>query len=405
MVCPGRVWCTLGILLVPAGLMSGSAHAELLGYVGGQVRWFPSDGLDPRQVETQISTVLAPEWFTHWNDGDDSVTVSLFYRYDADDEKRSRGDVRELYWQHVGHQWELTMGIKQMFWGVTESQHLVDIINQIDLVEAVDGEEKLGQTVVHLALLRDWGTLDLLLLPGFRERTFPGTAGRLRTHPVTVEAARYESASGDDHVDLAARWSHDIGAWSLGVSAFTGTSRDPLIRLSARDGAAILQPLYPQIHQFGLELQYLSGDWFWKAEGSARDYQDDALGGDDFGAMTAGFEYTHVALFDTSWDLGLLAEYSADTRETSEGALLQNDLFAGLRLSFNDLGSSEILLGGIQDLDRSGSRSVFVEASTRFGNATRVAIDLFHFSADAEADALHAFSRDSYLEISLNYHF
>ena len=102
-------------------------------------------------------------------------------------------------------------GIGKVFWGVTESQHLVDVINQTDLVENMDGEEKLGQPMINFALVRDWGTVDFFLLPGSRERTFPEAEGRLRTTPrVDVEQAVYESSRGKRHIDEAIRRPQNI---------------------------------------------------------------------------------------------------------------------------------------------------------------------------------------------------
>ena len=86
-----------------------------------------------------------------------------------------------MNWLKVFDESELRVGLRKVFWGVTESQHLVDIINQTDLVESLDGEEKLGQPMINYALINDWGTLDLYLLPYFRERTFSGINGRLRS--------------------------------------------------------------------------------------------------------------------------------------------------------------------------------------------------------------------------------
>ena len=40
--------------------------------------------------------------------------------------------------------WSLSIGLGKVFWGVTEFNHLVDVINQTDLVEGIDGEAKLG---------------------------------------------------------------------------------------------------------------------------------------------------------------------------------------------------------------------------------------------------------------------
>ena len=97
--------------------------------------------------------------------------------------------LREAYWayedwSYKGTEIELLVGINKVFWGVTESVHLVDIVNQTDLVEDLDQEDKLGQPMVNLALQHDWGLLNIYLLPYFRERTFPGIDWSL-SHTIT----------------------------------------------------------------------------------------------------------------------------------------------------------------------------------------------------------------------------
>ena len=58
--------------------------------------------------------------------------------------------------------------------------------------------------MIHLKRYEDWGVLDFLVLPGFRERTFQEGEGRLRT-PLVVDTdrAEYESSDEDRHVDFA----------------------------------------------------------------------------------------------------------------------------------------------------------------------------------------------------------
>ena len=51
--------------------------------------------------------------------------------------------------------------MRREFWGVTETAHRVDILNQTDQVESFDGEDKLGQPMVNFSWSKDWGTLDL----------------------------------------------------------------------------------------------------------------------------------------------------------------------------------------------------------------------------------------------------
>jgi hypothetical protein len=389
----GAIYCA------PAAYAVGT----LQGYVGASGRWYPDNATDPDQGSGTGSFVAVPEWYNQWNDRNDSLNVKLFARYDSLDDERSHVDIRELYWQHVGSDWEFTLGINKIFWGVTESQHLVDIINQTDLVEAPDGEEKLGQGMAHLALLRDWGVLDLFVLPGFRPRTFAGNDGRLRSIPVTDgDEDHYTSSDGKDHVDGAIRWSHYIGDLSFGLSWFRGTSRDPSLILN--QNSQQLEPLYNQIDQYGLDAQYIVGDWLWKFEGIHRENRDSTSGSEDFTATTAGFEYTWVGFAGNLWDLGLLTEYSHDSRGTG-AAPLQDDIFLGGRWSFNDAATSEILFGAIQDMEDGDSRSVFVEASTRIGNATRILIEGFYFDSESPKDAFYSFRQDSYIEIALEYYF
>ena len=54
------------------------------------------------------------------------------------------------------------VGVGKVFWGVTESQHLVDIINQTDLVENIDTEDKLGQPMLETTWLQNWGATTVL---------------------------------------------------------------------------------------------------------------------------------------------------------------------------------------------------------------------------------------------------
>ena len=390
-------------LLLYLPTYSLSVAAEAAGYIGVQAREFFESPADPAQGSENYSLVISPEWYQSFNDNNDSLNLKLFYRYDSLDSERSHADLREFFWLHVGNDWELTLGVNKVYWGVTESQHLVDIINQTDTVEAVDGEEKLGQSMVHLALIKDYGVFDFFVLPGFRSRTFPGEEGRLRSQPITVaEQDHYQSDKGDDHIDYAMRWSSYYGNWSVGLSWFHGTNRDPILRSVVDNSGTVLEPYYTQIDQLGLDLQYNVGDWIWKLEAIYRQ-GDDPLQ-DDFIASTTGFEYTLVG-FHRSWDLGLLMEYSHDSRSSQSAGLLQNDMLAGGRLSFNDASSSELLFGVVQDLDANASWSAFVELSTRVGDATRVLLEVYSFSSDEPDKPLYSLRRDSYLDLSLEYYF
>ncbi len=402
------------LVLTIAGLVALPVQAadwRVSGFGALESRFFPHDNAPPVRLPAGEATaaghhanqslVVQPEFFTEWNDRRDSFTFVPFLRLDQHDSERTHFDIRELTWLHAARDWELRAGIRKVFWGVTESRHLVDIINQTDLVENIDGEDKLGQPMLNLALIRDWGTVDLFVLPGFRERSFPGRDGRLRAVPrVDGDRARYESGAGRNHVDLAARWSHYIGSWDIGVSHFHGTGREPRLEPDLSDPRDItLVPVYEQIDQTGLEIQYTRGSWLWKLEAIRRSGQ-----GKDFSAAVGGFEYTFYGVFDTAMDLGVLTEYLYDGRAPALATPFDDDLFTGFRLNLNDAQSTEMLLGCINDLETT-ARFCSAEASRRFGSSWVLSLEARIFSDAPENDPLFSLRRDDYLQLELAFHF
>jgi hypothetical protein len=190
---------------------------ELSGYIEIEGRFFLDDPLFEGQKRDSGSFAVEPDYYHEWESGS-SFTFVPFARFDSADTRRTHYDIRELNYLHLAESWELRVGFAKVFWGTTEFLHLVDIINQTDLVENIDGEEKLGQPMVHLSVPRDWGTVDMFVMPWFRERTFPGSGGRLRSGLlVDTGNPEYESGAKENHVDFALRYSHTIGDWDLGI--------------------------------------------------------------------------------------------------------------------------------------------------------------------------------------------
>lgn len=144
----------LGGLL--AMLVTPSLFAfELAGQLNVEHRQFLSHGLQG-QSKGQSSVVVQPELYWDFQSGDSSFTFTPFFRVDSLDDERTHGDIREALFLTYWDDYELRVGISKVFWGVTESAHLVDVVNQTDAVEAVDGEDKLGQPMVHFTAIKDW---------------------------------------------------------------------------------------------------------------------------------------------------------------------------------------------------------------------------------------------------------
>jgi hypothetical protein len=267
-----------------------------------------------------------------------------------------------------------------------------------DLVEDVDGEDKLGQPMINLNADRNWGALGLFVLPGFRERTFPDDEARLRGPlPIDSDNATYESGAGAGHVDFAVRWSHVITDWDIGLSYFRGTSREP--RFVPGVGAAgqpVLVPHYDQIDQTGLDVQLTTEAWLWKLEAMTRGGH-----GDRFLAVVGGFEYTFYQLDGGNADLGVLAEYLYDGRNAAAPATIaDDDIFIGMRLALNDPQDSNLLAGAIVDRS-SGATALSVEAERRLGDSWKLELEGRLFLAAPVDDVLFGIRDDDYVTLRL----
>ena len=388
--------CAFACVLLSTPLLA----AEWSGYVAGEYRVYTQSPLDVKQQEnSNLAFAAEPEFYHSWNDDKDSLLFTSFFRWDEHDEERSHVDIRELIWTHVAYDWELKLGIGKVFWGVTESQHLVDIINQTDLVENIDGEDKLGQPMVNLTLIQDWGVVDLFVLPGFRERSFAGDSGRFRSIPAVDDHTEYESAAKDKRVDLAVRWTQTFDDWDVGLSHFYGTSREPRLIPSMSAYGLVLTPFYDVIHQTGIDVQATLDEWLWKLEVIHRSGQ-----GETFNALTGGFEYTFVGVMDSNADLGVIAEYLYDDRDDSALVAFDNDLFVGARLAMNDAASSELLFGIISDI-KTNARFYSIEASRRVGESWVLSVEGRFISNVESNKPLFTVHHDDVVQLELARHF
>lgn len=338
--------------------------------IGVESRVFGERGLDGQdRVSASIAAQL--EYFRGWAGDTRSITFTPFVRIDSADEDRTHADLREFYYSRIGQNSDLHIGAKRVFWGVTEFHHLIDVVNQTDLIENVDTEDKLGQPMVQWSTVRNWGMLDVYALLGFRERTFAGEDGRLRLPFKVLSDASYASGAEQKRVDAAIRWSHYVGPFEFGLHHFSGTSREPMLMPElGRGGAVVLRPYYPVIDQSGIDAQAFYGDWAFKLEGFSR-----SGFGERYAAANIGFERTFVGVLGSRADFGLVAEYMWDERgDDAFNTLFEHDLALGGRFQLNDFADTKALLGVIVDTDND-DYVVSLEASRRLGNSWLMSLE------------------------------
>jgi len=396
----------LGLVVIAlfAAIPGASGERALSGYLSLEPRVFVDDPLFAVQPEAGISPsiVLAPEFTLTWNGDDNRMTLAPYVRWDGDDDERTHTDLREALWSGARGPWTWRVGLGRVFWGVTESRHLVDIVNQTDWVEDIDEEDKLGQPMIAV---ERWtataGSFSVFLLPGFRERTFPAADARLQgSIPVATDSADYESGAGRRRVDWALRWADVIGRWDAGVSVFYGTAREPrLVPAQGEDGTPVLIPSYDVIRQVGLDLQYTRNAWLWKLETIGRSGH-----GDTFAAAVAGVEYTVFGIAGGDTDLGLLLEYLYDGRAPeAPPTIYDDDWFVGARLAFNDIQGTSILGGVLYDEE---GMFALLEGARRLGNVWRLEVEARWFvNIDPEDRFLSGLRQDSFVTFRLARYF
>ncbi len=376
---------------------------ELSGLIATESRLFPESPLNDKQVGTyNLSFSFKPELYYELDNGDHSFLFVPFLRWDLNDEERTHFDIRELFWLYYSNDYEIRVGIRKVFWGVTESSHLVDVINQTDFVEDIDGEQKLGQPMINFAYIQDWGTLDLFVLPYFRERTFAGEEGRFR-FPLLIDTDNelYESEDDKNHLDFAARYTNTFGDFDVGISHFVGTSREPRFIPAFSQGVTRLVPFYDLINQTGIDIQYTTGGWLWKFEGITRHSRAQR-----FFAFTGGFEYTFPDINGSGIDVGVITEYLFDDRDQQNlpSNPFDNHIFIGSRLAFNDVQSTDLLVGSVINHE-TGSMFLNLEGSRRIGESFKLNLRIRGFANIDEEELFYGFRKDSYSQVELEWYF
>ena len=403
--------------------------SEFWGTASLESRLFADKPLFPGQRRNDFGLTLKPTLYFEGPEGD-SLTFTPHLRVDGSDSKRTHGDIREAYYLTFGWledtEWELRVGIDQVFWGTAESNHLVNIVNQTDLVEHPNGEEKLGQPMVHGTLSGDWGTVNLLALPYHRPRTFPGASGRLRPAlPVRTDgnSIAYEHRSGKRHVDFAARYSNSVGALDFGISAFKGTSREPFLIALCSNGTPVLMdgtcdPVDPTnfpshivqhynlIEQVGLDLQLTLDAFLGKAEViSRKGFAETGTARSTHNAFVIGGEYAIYGVFGSDADLTLLAEWSQDERRAAATSALQNDVFLAARYALNDVEDTSMTAAIVEDLDYD-TRTLNLEFNRRLSDTTSLSLEAFKFlRKDIREVPTWQVRGDDYLAVNLKYGF
>ena len=218
--------------------LSGTAFAGVSGNVELEQRYFlePAPVPDRRQPYFAVAGELQYDYSS--NLGRRSFTATVAGRADYDDPDRRYLELLDFEGVVRSGSFEYRLGVRRVFWGVTEAVHLVDVVNQTDFRENIDGDAKLGQAMANIAWYSPFGTFEAFALPVFRERRFPGPQGRFSVpFPLLEDDRQFVLGASKNSVDQAYRWSHSLFNMDVALSYFRGNVRAPRIVACIRQGS------------------------------------------------------------------------------------------------------------------------------------------------------------------------
>lgn len=364
-------------------------------------RIFPSESpYSSNNYPYNFNIFIKPEYQLFWNDEAHSFVMKPDLRYDQHDKTRTEWDLDDFYWSYFTEPISIKVGRSIEYWGVTESQQLVNIINQINLAENLYGDSRLGQGMLKLTVLHGRGEWSFYILPEFRPRLFPDVEGRPSSAiPIVSDSNKitYEAKEKDRHIDFATRLTSFIADHEFAFSIFKGTSREPeLIPVVGPNMNPAFVPYYTQLTQFGLEWQSTLDSLLLKMELVQR-YKSD----EQYLAGTLGEEYTFFDVIETGLDVGVFLEYLFDRHDHNREYInAQNDIFYGLRIAGNDESDSTAIGGVSFDLDDSTS-FCRLQFSTRLFGSTRLSADATLILKVAKENVIYQNRKDGFLNLKL----
>ncbi len=299
------------------------------------------------EAKNQFINTIKGKFDYNQNYHDFDFNVEFFYRYDSS-KQFDHGDLSEFNTLYTADNFDFLIGSTIEFWGVVESRNIVDIVNQIDFLEDVNGKQKLGQPLTRLNYYLENGTLSSYLFFGFRDREFTSQTERFGAQPeIRGSSAQYE-AGNYGVTGSAIRLQQNLSLGDFSFHLYSGLDRNPsLVPVIDFDNTVFISPIYEKIEQAGIEAYMPIGNVALKYEGVFRSRNNE-----DHSAHVMGFEQSIFNVFKKPLDMTYFVEYLYDDRSQSAPlTIYQNDLFLGLRLSYTQNTPLTIKFGLLKDME------------------------------------------------------
>ena len=279
----------------------------------------------------------------------------------------------EAYVSGYRDNFDYLIGNNIIFWGKNEFFNPVDVINSQDYSKGLNKGVKIGQPMINFKRYLDIGDLDLYLLYPTKN-IYPLEKIRSQTALNFDDYSKYSNSASNTNPGIGIRLSGYRDNIDYGLSMYNGNTKDP--GLNIINGKIV--PNYSEILQLGFDFQLTRDSDLYKSEIIYRSDQFDSNNIlSDYYASNLGYEKTLFNFLQKNWDLGLLAEYTYDSRGRRSHTGFQNDLFLGTTLALNDIQDTQSRFVVINDLDRQ-TRSMTFTYESRFFSLIRGGVELYY---------------------------
>lgn len=343
-----------------------------------------------------------------------------YYDLQPSEEQNGRSFVRldEIYGTYDTDEEQLMAGRSIRFWGALEVRNIVDGFNPVDFRSGMFEEDKMGVWNTAWTHYTETGSFSLILKwyeedqkmpkPPYVYYFFPPYAdydSALQTEDARTRPTAYLRYGGSTETEYPMDYAVIVqhGYDSQRYFAASG----PL------DGSPVT--LTEHAYRVNKVMTYdtlVVGETLFKLEALYTDVIDDKLIADYY-HVGVGVEHTLSQVHGDA-DLGLLAEYYRyETLDRSEGQytdlqlfeVFQDDLFLGLRYSWNDANDASLVGGVIADMEYN-EQSWYAEYETRLKDTFKLNLDYRYIEPSKNTlTAFHLIGRLMTFSAKLGYYF
>jgi len=355
------VWLVAISLPVVGSVCLGASGWKSKGEVTLESRQFTDDDLEHTQ-DYNLGLFVRIE--TRYRKGPFRLQVRAFGRVDHEDSTRDLTALEEAWAGYRKGPWDLRLGFQMWNWTATEAFHPADVMNSRNLDSNIENPEKLGELMFSARRAIGDGGLSLYYLPRYEAPNLPGPSSRLSFVPAGLTVGKpiwlEDDAISSDHygAQWGARFTQTFGDADLSVHYLDHMDRQyPLFSLEP--DSLEIRPVYSKVQDLGLTYLHILGSLIFKLEYAHKEFEDQigllqAFNQIDHQQGAFGLEYgwSNPSGSETTMLLEGQGVFGTTKEERAQITPFQRDLLAGLRHTWNDTMSRELLFTCIYDLER-----------------------------------------------------